>query len=114
MSIRQTSWWRRWARYGACPYCAAPEAEPCVDTRWDGRHPRWCRHPHPERRHARLAPWEFDVAVSTHARLRRGEVTGDWRRVEVLAATYLEASDLAYALAAAPDGAVVTDLLWRC
>lgn len=57
--------------------------------------------------------WEFDVAVSTHGWLRRGEPVLDYRRVEVLAGDYLEAGLLAYAMAAGPDGAVVTDLMWR-
>lgn len=57
--------------------------------------------------------WAFDVAVSTHDGLRRGEVALDYRRVEVLADGYLDASLTAYAMAAGPDGAVVTDLLWR-
>lgn len=56
---RVDGWWRRWARYGTCWYCAADPGEPCEDRRWDGRHPRWCRHPHPERRHRhRLLSWE--------------------------------------------------------
>lgn len=59
------------------------------------------------------ALWEFDVAVSTHDWLRRGETVLDYRRVEVLAEDYLEAGLLAYAMAAGPNDAVVTDLLWR-
>jgi hypothetical protein len=59
------------------------------------------------------AAWEFDVAVSTHDGLRRGEAVLDYRRVAVLAEDYLEAGLLAYAMAAGPDDAVVTDLMWR-
>lgn len=43
-------WWARWQRYGECPYCFAETGQPCEDQRWDGKHPRWCRHPHPERK----------------------------------------------------------------
>lgn len=57
--------------------------------------------------------WEFDVAVSTHDWLRRGEPVLDYRRVEVLASDYAEASLTAYAMAAGPDDVVVTDLMWR-
>lgn len=57
--------------------------------------------------------WEFDVAVSSHDWLRRGEPVLDYRRVEVLADGYAEAGLIAYAMAAGPDDVVITDLLWR-
>jgi hypothetical protein len=47
-------WWRRWLRYGECWYCYASAGAPCRDQRWDGRKARWCRHPHPERKHSKL------------------------------------------------------------
>jgi hypothetical protein len=59
------------------------------------------------------AVWAFDVAVSTHDWLRRGEPVLDYRRVEVLAEDYAEAGLTAYAMAAGPDDVVVTDLMWR-
>lgn len=60
-----------------------------------------------------MTVWEFDVAVSTHAWLRRGETVLDYRRVTVLADDYTEASLTAYAMAAGPDDVSVTDILWR-
>lgn len=59
-----------------------------------------------------VTEWEFDVDVSTHDLLKRGVTVADRRRVTVEADDYLEASLLAYGLAAV-DGVQVTDIWWR-
>lgn len=60
-----------------------------------------------------MTTWEFDVGVTRHAWLRRGVPVVAYRRVTVLAADYLDASLTAYAMAAGPDDAMVTELLLR-
>lgn len=60
-----------------------------------------------------MTVWEFDIAVSTHDLLRRGVTVADYRRVTVEADDYSDASLTAYAMAAGPDDAMVTDILWR-
>jgi len=57
--------------------------------------------------------WEFDIAVTTHKLLKQGITVAAYRQITVLAATYTDASLIAYALAAAPDNATVTDILLR-
>lgn len=57
--------------------------------------------------------WEFDVAVSTHDWLKRGVTALDYRLVTVASGSYLDASLCALQMAGGPDGAVVTDILWR-
>lgn len=39
-----------------------------------------------------MTRWEFDVAVSTHNWLKRGETVPDYRRVTVASPSYLDAS----------------------
>lgn len=56
--------------------------------------------------------YEFDVGVSTHDRLRRGERVAAYRRVTVAGDSYTDAALLACQMAAC-DGAMPTDLLWR-
>jgi hypothetical protein len=59
--------------------------------------------------------YAFDVDVSTHDLLKRHVVVGDRRRVVVLVEpgeNYLDASLLAYALAALDD-VVITGVWWR-
>lgn len=59
--------------------------------------------------------YAFDVDVSTHDLLKRHVVVADRRRVVVLVEpgeNYLDASLLAYALAAL-DEVVITGLWWR-
>lgn len=58
------------------------------------------------------AVWEFDVGVSTHDRLRRGETVAAVRRVVVAEDTYDGAALLACQIAAA-DGVIPTELWWR-
>jgi hypothetical protein len=58
--------------------------------------------------------YEFDVAVSTHDRLRRGETAVSFTRVSVLADSYADAALCAIQLAqCAPGDPVATDVLWR-
>lgn len=59
-----------------------------------------------------MTVWEFDVAVSTHDRLKRGVTVAAWRRVTVWSESYTDASLAALQLAAA-DGAMPTDILGR-
>jgi hypothetical protein len=56
--------------------------------------------------------WEFDVGVSTYDLLKRHVVVAEWRRVVVLAPSYVEGALLACQLAGSGD-VVVTELLWR-
>lgn len=60
-----------------------------------------------------MSAWEFDVAVSTHDLLKRGVTVANWRRVEVLAESYSEASLTALGMACGPGETMPTDILWR-
>lgn len=42
-----------------------------------------------------MAEWQFDVGITTHALLQHGVTVAQWTRVEVVAATYLEAAEVA-------------------
>lgn len=42
-----------------------------------------------------MREWEFDVGVTTHELLQHGVTVAQWVRVQVLAASWLEASELA-------------------
>jgi hypothetical protein len=57
--------------------------------------------------------WQFDVAVSTHERLQRGQIVAQWRRIVVLGDDYLSASATALAMACGPGEVLPTDILWR-
>jgi hypothetical protein len=74
--VKRPPWEWYWDR-PKCNFCEAVPGTPCIDKRWDGRHYRWCRHPHPERKALPVDDLEIERALDEQADADRAEQTAD-------------------------------------